>query len=164
MIKKQTIINSEVNYMLSSMGHTDIVMVTDAGFPIPKDAWLVDLSITRNLPDLATVLKIVGENFIAEKIIYADYIPQHNLTLHKELKKIFFDCDHELLPHEKMMTEVRDSAKGFIRTGGYCPWGNIALVSGVDLSEWFTDPGTSMPGVYQERFDQVEQANKDDKK
>lgn len=161
MLKKETIINAEMNYMLSSMRHTDILLVTDAGFPIPTDAWVIDLAIKKNFPDLVSVLDIIGENFIAEKIIYADYIPQHNPPLHKDLKRIFYDCDHELVPHDKMMTEVRDQAKGFIRTGGFCPWGNIALVSGVDLSEWFDNPETSMPGLYQERFDQINEANKD---
>jgi len=59
-----------------------------------------------------------------------------------------------------MIIEIRDKAKAFIRTGGICPWGNIGLVSGADLSEWFADPETSMPGDYQERFDRVKSANK----
>ena len=155
MIRKQTIINAEINYMLGSMGHSDILLITDAGFPIPKDAWLIDLAITRDFPDLISVLDIIGKEFIAEKIIYADYVPSHNSPLNKELKRIFSDCEHELIPHEMMMTEIRDNAKGFIRTGGICLWGNIALISGIDVDIWFSKPDTSMPAAYKEQFNHI---------
>jgi simple sugar transport system permease protein/D-ribose pyranase len=46
MLRKPRIINAELDHMLASMRHTDILLVTDAGFPIPSDAWAVDVSIT----------------------------------------------------------------------------------------------------------------------
>jgi len=156
MLRKPRIINTEFNHMLSSMGHTDILLVTDAGFPIPSDAWVVDLSITRNFPDLVPVLEIVSEVFMAEKLIYADYVPAHNPMLHGALGRLFQDCVHETVTHEAMMSDIAKQAKGIVRTGGYDPWGNIALVAGVDLSEWFDREGTSMPGVYEERAEQFE--------
>lgn len=156
MLKTCNIINSELNYMLSSIGHTDILLITDAGYPIPSDAWVVDLSIERNLPDLVPVLEIISRAFIAEKVIYADYIPNHNVHLYKDLLNIFNDCEHETVPHETMLIDIGKKAKGFIRTGAYNPWGNIALVAGVDLNEWFDREGTSMPTVYMERAKQFE--------
>lgn len=156
MLRKPRIINAELNHMLSSMGHTDILLVTDAGFPIPSDAWVVDLSITRNFPDLVPVLEIVSEVFMAEKLIYADYVPAHNPRLNESLGRLFKDCVHETVAHETMLSEIAKKAKGFVRTGGFDPWGNIALVAGVDLNEWFDRVGTSMPGVYEERAGQFD--------
>ncbi len=159
MLRKPKIINAELNHMLASMGHTDILLVTDAGFPIPSDAWVVDLAITRNYPDLVPVLEIVSGVFMAEKIIYADYVPAHNPKLHEALGRLFGDCAHETVTHETMMGDIAGQAKGFVRTGGYDPWGNIALVAGVDLSEWFDRAGTSLPGAYQERAEQLEKSS-----
>lgn len=156
MLRKPRIINTELNHMLAAMGHTDILLVTDAGFPIPADAWVVDLSITRNFPDLVPVLEVVSEVFMAEKLVYADYVPAHNPKLHEALKALFSDCEHETVTHETMMGDIATKAKGIVRTGGYDPWGNIALVAGVDLSEWFDREGTSMPTVYEERAEQFD--------
>ena len=156
MLRKPKIINAELNHMLASMGHTDVLMVTDAGFPIPRDAWLVDLSVTRNVPELVPILSIISDVFIAERLIYADYVPQHNPKLHEALSGMFDGSVHETVPHETMLTDMAKQAKGFVRTGGYDPWGNIALVAGVDLAEWFDREGTSMPGVYEERASRFE--------
>jgi len=155
MLRKPRIINAELNHMLASMGHTDILLVTDAGFPIPSDAWVVDLSIVRNFPDLVPVLEIVSEVFMAEKLIYADFVPVHNPNLHQALERLFQDCTHETVTHEAMMSDIAKKAKGIVRTGGYDPWGNIALVAGVDLGEWFDKEGASLPGAYEERARQL---------
>lgn len=162
MLRKPRIINAELNHMLASMQHTDILLVTDAGFPIPSDAWVVDLSITRNFPDLVPVLEIVSEVFMAERLIYADYVPAHNPNLYQELERLFRDCTHETVTHEEMMSGVARKAKGIVRTGGYEPWGNIALVAGVDLSEWFDREGSSLPGAYEERAQQLERGTAQD--
>jgi D-ribose pyranase len=157
-LKNSKILNTELNHMLASMGHTDILFITDAGCPIPKDAWVVDLSITRNVPELVPVLELIASEFLAEKVIYADYVPEHNKPYHEDLKRIFNDCGHETVSQEELLNEVTKKAKGFIRTGGYTPWGNIALVTGVDPDDWFYDPRITLPGTYEERRDQVRSA------
>ena len=37
------ILHPELAKALATCGHTDIILVTDAGFPIPKDANRIDL-------------------------------------------------------------------------------------------------------------------------
>lgn len=158
MLRNAKIINMELNYMLSSMGHTDILVITDAGCPIPKDSWVIDLSITRNFPDLVPVLEIIGEEFLAEKIIYADYVPTHNKPYYKDLKRIFNDCTHETIKHETLLSKIIPMAKGIIRTAGYNPWGNVALITGTDPDNWFYNPEITLPDIYEERKKQVNNA------
>lgn len=155
MLRNNRILNTELNHMLSAMGHTDMLVITDAGCPIPKDAWVVDLSITRNFPGLIPILELIGEEFLAEKIIYADFVPKHNKPYHKDLLKIFNDCEHETVAHETLLQEIIPCAKGFIRTAGYIPWGNVALIAGVDPDDWFYDDKVTLPSSYQERREQV---------
>ena len=49
-MKKNGILNAELAHAVASMGHTEIMMVVDAGFPIPRDAWRIDLAIEQDLP------------------------------------------------------------------------------------------------------------------
>ena len=43
-------------HAIASMGHGDLMIVCDAGFPIPSSAWRIDLAIVPDVPDLETVL------------------------------------------------------------------------------------------------------------
>ena len=58
-MKRGRILNAELSKAIALMGHGDLFMVCDAGFPIPLDRWRIDLAITRDLPDLYTVLDLV---------------------------------------------------------------------------------------------------------
>jgi D-ribose pyranase len=162
-MKFRGILNRQINEMLASMGHGQILIICDAGFPIPKDAWYVDLAIKKNLPDLTTVLEVVAEEFISEKVMFAHEVETNNLKLHEDIKRIFPDADLEAIEHTDMLTSIAKEAKAIIRTGAYNPWGNIALVSGTDPYAWFSDNDTVVPPFYDKRFKQIEESGKKSK-
>lgn len=153
-MKKSKLLNAELNYAIASMGHGDLMIVCDAGFPIPADAWRIDLSITPDVPDLKTVLSAVAEDFIVEKLAYADTLPDHNPTLLKTVHALFGDSDHQMIEHETILDEMAAKAKVIVRTGAFDPWGNILLYSGVDVPKWFSKPGTVAPAYYAEKMKQ----------
>lgn len=152
------ILHNELNKVLASMGHGDILIVCDAGFPIPRDAWRVELAITRDFPDLVPVLEIIASEFIAEKVMFAHEVPSNNAPLYRNLQRIFDDCELESIAHQSMLTEMAYKAKAIVRTGGYNPWGNIALVSGTDPFAWFTNEEVVVPPFYQNRIAQIKRA------
>ena len=59
-MKRGRILNAELNHAIASMGHGDLMIVCDAGFPIPDTAWRIDLAIEKDLPDLGQVLSLIG--------------------------------------------------------------------------------------------------------
>lgn len=149
------ILNVHLAQALASMGHGDTLIVCDAGFPIPRDAWRIDLAIFRGFPDLIPVLEVIAANFISEKVMYADMIPTHNPTLHQHLQRIFKTCDHETVEHTRMVGQMARDAKVIVRTGAYEPWGNIALVSGTDPFIWFERKDVKITKFYRERMAQI---------
>ncbi|MEO4042402.1 D-ribose pyranase [Hoeflea sp. CAU 1731] len=151
-MKHGKLLNAELNHAIATMGHGDLMIVCDAGFPIPSDAWRIDLSITRDEPDLATVLSAIGDEFIAEKVSYADTLPQHNPVLLETVRKLFSDAEEEAITHETILGEMAAKAKVIVRTGAYDPWGNILLYSGVDVPLWFDKPGVVAPDYYAEKL------------
>ena len=154
-MKSGKVLNSELSYAIASMGHTDLMIVCDAGFPIPDTAWRIDLAVTQDIPDLETVLSVISEAFIAEKVSYAKEMEENNPPLLKKVKKIFSESTFIPIPHEKILSEMASKAKVIVRTGAFDPWGNILLYSGVDAPVWFSKPGLNVPEEYQNRVDQM---------
>ncbi len=46
-MKKGTVLNSDISSMISRLGHTDTLVVCDAGLPIPKSTTRIDMALTR---------------------------------------------------------------------------------------------------------------------
>ncbi len=149
------LLNSELNYAIASMGHGDLMIVCDAGFPIPADVWRIDLAIVQDVPDLETVLTAVSDAFIAEKVSYASEMAENNPPLLETVQRIFAASDHDPIPHETILNEMAVQAKVIVRTGAFDPWGNILLYSGVDAPVWFARPGVVVPEVYAKRVEQM---------
>lgn len=45
-MKKGTVLNSDISSVISRLGHTDTLVVCDAGLPIPKSATRIDMALT----------------------------------------------------------------------------------------------------------------------
>lgn len=150
-MKRSVILNAELSHAIASMGHTDLMIVCDAGFPIPNDAWRVDLALVQDVPDLETVLTAISQEMIAEKVSYAAEMAENNPPLLAKVQRIFADAEFAPIPHTQILGEMASKAKVIVRTGAFDPWGNILLYSGVDAPVWFSKPGVNTPPEYAKR-------------
>lgn len=66
-MKKRGILNAQLMSELTKLRHTDKMVICDAGFPIPKDATVVDVSLIAGVPTLPQVLKAVLNEIIVEE-------------------------------------------------------------------------------------------------
>ncbi|WP_308916561.1 D-ribose pyranase [Jannaschia sp. LMIT008] len=151
-MKRSRLLNAELSHAIASMGHGDLMIVCDAGFPIPRDAWRIDLALVPDVPDLKTVLGAVADAFIAEKVAYADTLPEHNAPLLETVRGLFPDAEHGFETHEDILGGLAARAKCIVRTGAFDPWGNILLYSGVEVRDWFSKPGTVAPDYYADKL------------
>ncbi len=151
-MKSGRLLNAELNHAIASMGHGDLMIVCDAGFPIPLDVWRVDLALVPDVPDLETVLTAISEAFIAEKVAYAAEMATNNAPLLAKVHRLFPDVDYETVPHADILGGIASKAKVIVRTGAFDPWGNILLYSGVDVRAWFSKPGTIAPDYYAKKL------------
>ena len=129
-MKKRGILNAQLMSELTKLRHTDKMVICDAGFPIPKDATVVDVSLIAGVPTLPQVLKAVLNEIIVEEANkeYYDFV--------KETFKDKQKYSEVSMPEFQKMTA---DAKFYVRTGELAPCSNIMLVSasGVDI---FCDP------------------------
>lgn len=151
-MKRNGILNAQLSGAIATLGHTDLVMVVDAGFPIPSTANRVDLAITEDLPKLETVLSLLHKELVVEGVVVAEDVITHNEPLADFVRETFSDAPLETRPHSEMLSALAQQAKLIVRTGAFNPWGNVGLFCGVDLPRWYDEPGVEVPDYYTERL------------
>ncbi|WFE21312.1 D-ribose pyranase [Solwaraspora sp. WMMD937] len=151
-MKRRGILNAELSGALATLGHTDLLLVVDAGFPIPRGAHRVDLAIAEDLPRLTAVLDLVADEIIVEGVVYAEDVTTHNTPLAEWLAQRFPGVPTETRAHADMLGDLAHRAKVIVRTGAFNPWGNVGLVCGVDVPRWFDEPGVVAPDYYRDRM------------
>ena len=150
-MKKSRILNKALNEAIADMGHGDIMIVADAGFPIPRPEQRVDLAIEADKPGIAETLDLILSDFIHERCIVAEEQAKFNPEHFKRVSGISDRCKVETIPHAALIAEYPAKAKYIVSTGALEPWGNVILVSGIDAPAWFRKPGCIVPDYYAER-------------
>ncbi|MHC1724338.1 MAG: D-ribose pyranase [Aminipila sp.] len=133
-MKKSMLINSEISYCISKLGHKDCIVIGDAGLPIPDGVKRIDLALSKGIPSFISVLNAVLSEQKIEKIILAEEIKTASPRLHDEILSICTEEESELqieyIPHEVFKNNTVN-CKCAIRTGEFTPFANIILISGV---------------------------------
>lgn len=132
-MKKTPLLNIALSRVIASLGHGDILMIVDAGMPIPPGVELIDLALTRGVPDFASVLDTVLSEMQVESHVLAEEIMFRKPPSLSVIEGLNLDGDlgeQRLLSHEALKVLSR-SAKAIVRTGECEPYSNIALIAGV---------------------------------
>lgn len=129
-MKKRGFLSAPVAELIALMGHTDRLIVCDAGFPVPPAVPRIDLAITRDLPSLPAVLRVLLGDLAVERFVLARELPEVSPHRYAEILDLLPDVPHDLLPHVEFKQAARD-VRGVIRTGDFVPYSNILLVAGV---------------------------------
>lgn len=129
-MKKQGLLNSEISYLISKLGHTDTIVVSDAGLPIPKGVQRIDLALVPGKPSFIEMLDAVLIEMKVEKVTIASEMKQQNPDLYKIITEKFKDIEIEEVPHVEFKNQTA-KAQAVIRTGEFKPFANIILQAGV---------------------------------
>lgn len=127
-MKRGGILNSQLAGALASLGHTDLVVVCDAGLPISKDLEKVDLAFKLGVPDFETVLRGLLDELVFECGWAAEEVREENPRCHKMLLNRVPDL--AFMSHEHLK-RVAESSRLVIRTGEASPYSNVVLRCGV---------------------------------
>lgn len=130
-MKKIGLLHGELSKVIGEMAHDDIILIGDAGMPVPKGVQLIDLAVVNGVPGFFDVLKaILIELCVAEGIIDKEML-EVSPHMRKQLDEIVKD-DFKLIeiPHAELK-ELSRNAKAVIRTGEFTPYSNIILKAGV---------------------------------
>ena len=75
------------------------------------------------------------------------------LALLATLKRWFDERDFQPVSYQETVGPLAQRAKVIVRSGALDPWGNVALVSGIDAAAYFADPRIVVPARYRELID-----------
>jgi len=130
-MKKSGILNRGISCLVASMGHTDLLVISDSGLPISNDN-CIDISIIGGKPGIFDVLEPLLEELQIEKVIFSEEIKTVSpKRLEETLAKLPDNIEIEFVPHEKFKELTNTKAKGVIRTGEQISYSSIILVGGV---------------------------------
>ena len=127
-MKKKGILNPQINRVISEMGHRDMLIIADAGLPIPREVERIDLILKCDIPSFKEVLSAVLPEMEIEEAYLANEIIEKNSQMFdfisSQVKNLHF------IAHEDFK-ELSRKARAIIRTGECSSYANIILISGV---------------------------------
>ncbi|MDH0733097.1 D-ribose pyranase [Pseudomonas sichuanensis] len=132
-MKKTPMLNIALSRLVAGLGHGDIVVIGDAGLPVPPGVELIDLALTPGIPDFVSVLRVVLSEMQVERHVLAEEILQAAPPALVEVERLrgegaIGSC--KLLSHAEFKV-LCQKARAVVRTGECKPYSNIALVAGV---------------------------------
>ncbi|HEX2978886.1 MAG TPA: D-ribose pyranase [Anaerolineaceae bacterium] len=129
-MKKTALLHPALSEMIASLGHQDMLVVADAGLPIPIETYRIDLALTRGVPGFVQTLQVILEEMQVERIILAEETGQKSPQIQEQIQKLLPGVAVEKVTHTRLK-ELTASARAVVRTGEFTPFANVILVSGV---------------------------------
>lgn len=130
-MKKQGILNPTIMNVIASMGHGHMLVIADAGLPIPFEVERIDLALVKGVPGFIETLETVIQELVVEEGIIAEEMSQVSPQIEEALVKTI-NCPMKKVSHEEFKNLTKD-AIAVIRTGECTPYANIILKSGVNF-------------------------------
>lgn len=132
MRKTATTINPALSRVISETGHTDLLVVTDAGLPIPPGSERIDLAYRPGAPAFLDVLDTVLAEMVVEGATVSAEVAEKSPDVLAALRDRFdgMGFEIELIPHVEFK-KLSQGARAFVRSGEFTPYANVILHAGV---------------------------------
>ena len=130
MRKTNTTINPALSRVISETGHTDLLVVTDAGLPIPPASERIDLAYRPGAPAFLDVLDTVLAELVVEGATVSAEVAEVSPHILAALRERLPGIEIELVPHTEFKQRTHD-ARAFVRSGEFTPYANVILQAGV---------------------------------
>ena len=129
-MKKGGILNPAICSLLAELGHGDELLIVDAGYPLPPDGHVIDLTLLPGIPRFLDVFRAVAEELVIEAVTVASEIEEYSPKLYAEIKRIVGpEVDLDEVPHHEFK-EQSLAVKGVIRSAEFTPYANVRILCG----------------------------------
>ena len=129
-MRKRGLLQHALAETVASMGHTDLLVIADAGLPVPPGVTCIDLAVRCGLPPMLDVTGAISDELQVEEIIVAEELLARDDALPSVLRKLFPEARFRSVSHEELK-RLSARARAVVRTGECTPYHNLILVSGV---------------------------------
>jgi len=128
-MKKGGILHPELAHVLASSGHTDYLLISDRGFPVPEEPQRIDLALVDDKPTVLDVLAAIDAEWSIDRVVITEEMQLVSPERVDELRALLPDVLFEVISHIDLK-RLGHGAKATIRTGDSCPYANLIIVSG----------------------------------
>lgn len=125
-------LHPQLSRIMGETGHTDLLCVCDAGFPVPQNVERVDLGWREGEPPWLEVCMLIKSNMAIDKIYLAEEIKEKNPKMLQEFRDLFPNVGIEYIPHVKLKKKSQ-SCKAVIRTGEFSVYSNCIIEAGCNF-------------------------------
>ncbi|HVU11737.1 MAG TPA: D-ribose pyranase [Phototrophicaceae bacterium] len=129
-MKKTALLNQPLSALIAGLGHTDCIVVTDAGLSIPTTVQRIDLAVSAGVPSLLDVLRAILSEMQISNAIIASELPEHSPQFYSALLPLLNGIAISEVPHNDFVL-LTYKARAAVRTGEFIPFANVILVSEV---------------------------------
>ncbi|QIL86811.1 D-ribose pyranase (plasmid) [Vibrio sp. HDW18] len=137
-MKKSTLLNAELSYLVATLGHTDQITICDAGLPISDDVTRIDLALTHGVPAFLDTVRVILSETQIESAIIAEEFAQVSPELHQALCQELAAQPQingkpitiQYLTHQAFKQRTLHS-RAIVRTGECTPYANVIFQAGV---------------------------------
>jgi D-ribose pyranase len=129
-VKKIGILNQPISSVIAGLGHTDTLVIADAGLPISQETQRIDLALVEGIPGFLDTLRVVLTEMQVERAVVAEEMLETSPSVYEAIGELLGDVSTEAVSHSAFKERAR-SARAVIRTGEFTPYANIILVAGV---------------------------------
>ena len=129
-MKKQGILQAKLAETIAGMGHGDLLVIADAGFPVPAGVPCIDLAVACGLPPMLDVAQAIAGELQVEEMTVADELLARNEALPDALRQLFPEARVQQMPHDALK-RLSGQARAVMRTGECTPYYNVILAAGV---------------------------------
>jgi len=130
-VKRTPLLNAELSHVIASMGHGDMLVIGDAGLPIPDGPRRIDLAVMRGVPLLTEVLQAVLSEMQVEGVVVASEALDGERALPAWYPQSL-GIAPQTVSHEEFKRRSA-TARAIVRTGECTPYANIMLIAGVSF-------------------------------
>lgn len=131
-MKKAGLLHAELSAVLAGLGHTQTVVIGDAGLPVPDGVPCVDLAVCAGVPSFLSVLEAVLSDYVFEAYTLAEEINARNPAVLVGARNLLSGLPERQVSHEQFKYACQ-SAQCVVRTGETSPYANVILVGGVNF-------------------------------
>ncbi|MFP4011310.1 MAG: D-ribose pyranase [Spirochaetaceae bacterium] len=129
-MKRHGVLNQPLSSVVAGMGHTDSLVIADAGLPIPQGPERIDLAVRCGVPPFIETLKALLEELEVERAVVARETKEKSPQVHEEIRALLGAVEIQYVDHEELKSRTSD-ARAVVRTGECTPFSNVILYSGV---------------------------------
>lgn len=130
-LKATGILHAELSRVVAAMGHGELLVIADAGLPVPEGVPLIDLAVGPGVPGVLETVRTV----LCELVVETGFANAEALDAAPEAARALNELwppgvALERIDHEALKT-FSTRAKAIVRTGEFTPYANVVLVAGV---------------------------------